>query len=157
MAKKKKKSTTRRRRRVSGVSSKIDFQALGLAVAGGALAVKLSAMMAKSSNTMIQKAAPFAALGAGIVLPMFVKEPLIKQLSLGLVAGGGVEALRKFNVLSGFRDMPVISGRPTRLLNHRVAGVGYPLPNTSVHRSQMSVVNGIANYNPTGSGSASHY
>lgn len=159
MAKRRKKTSTRtrRRRRVSGIGDKMDLQALGLAIAGGALAVKLTSMLGNSSNTMLQKVAPFAGLGAGIILPMFAKDAMVKQLSVGLVTGGGIEALKRFDVISGFRDMPVISGRPQRLLNHRVNGVGYPLPNTSVYRSQMSVVNGVAGYNPTGAGAANHF
>jgi hypothetical protein len=117
MAKRKKsthKKKTYRRRRVSGINSNIDTMGLALAVGGAVAARILNNKLSASTNATAQKAAPYAGLILGIVLPMLVKNPMVKGLSVGLAAGGGVTAL-------GPTGLKMISG-----FDSSIAGIGYP-------------------------------
>jgi hypothetical protein len=156
MAKKRKTKTTRRRRRVSGIGQDLDLQALGLAVGGAVLSNVLATNFAKSTNTTMQKAGPYAGLIAGVVLPLIVKNPMVKQLSLGLVAGGGVSALKAAKVISGL-DMNTINGslNKYRSLPYRkaVAGIGLGQPSKSnFSGSRLSQMHTIAGMNHAGAG-----
>jgi len=152
MAKRKGKKTTRRRRRVSGIGQQLDLQALGLAIGGAVLANVAKTQLAKSTNTTMQKAAPYAGLIAGIVLPMIIKNPMVKQASLGMVAFGGVEALKAAKVISGL-DMNTINGtlNKYRSLPYRkaVAGVG-DVTKSNFTGSRMSQMHTIAGVNGGG-------
>lgn len=151
---KKQKKTTRRRRRVSGIGQDLDLQALGLAVGGAVLSNVLATNFAKSTNTTMQKAGPYAGLIAGVVLPLLVKNPMVKQISLGLVAGGGVSALKAAKVISGL-DMSTINGslNQYRSLPYRkaVAGIGQP-SKSNFTGSRLSQMHTIAGMNHAGAG-----
>src|SRR5574337_1117813 len=115
MAKRKRKIHHRRRRRVSGIGDNINFMEMGLVVAGGVASKILNNKLAASTNATMQKAAPYSGILLGIVLPMLVKRnDTIKNLSLGLVAGGGITAL-------GATGLKVING-----FENTVSGIGYP-------------------------------
>lgn len=149
MAKKRKKSY-HRRRRVSGVG-KTDLQAIGLGIAGAVISNKITAMMKKSTNTMIVNIAPYTSLAAGLVLPMLGKQPALRQLAQGMVIGGGLETLKQLapNLISGPYQVPVISGNRRRLNGGvmtpgMVAGNGgYSPARSSVHKDALSVISGI--------------
>ena len=151
MAKKRKKSTTRRRRRVSGIGQQLDLQALGLAVGGAVLANVAKTQLAKSTNTTMQKAAPYAGLVLGIIIPLLTKNLMARQAATGMVAYGGVEALKSANVLKGL-DMNTIHGslNKYRSLPYRkaVAGIGQPTKSnfTASRTSQMHTIAGVAGY-----------
>jgi hypothetical protein len=165
MARRKTRKTKRvhHRRRVSGIKD-VDFTAIALVIAGAVGARILSTKLTASTNATMAKLAPYAGLGLGIVLPMVSKNAMVKNLSLGLVAGGGVSMLTGLKVISGFEN--TISGRvgyPYTMLPYRkVAGLGAPaqgyLPTKSnfsgSRQSQMSVISGV---NPDGSGMDSAY
>jgi hypothetical protein len=156
MAKRKKKTTRRRRRSVSGIKD-IDLQGIALAVGGAVLARVATNQLAKSTNTTAQKAAPYVGLIAGIVLPMVVKNPMVRQVSLGLAAGGGVEALKAAKVISGL-DMDTIHGslNKYRSMPYRKAvnGVGQTSKSnfTGSRMSQMHTISGAANGSGSGGG-----
>jgi hypothetical protein len=160
MAKKRKakKSGTRRRRRVSGIGQKLDLQAAGLAVAGAFAAYKLSQMLAKSSNTTMQSVAPFVGIAAGIGLPLVIKNPMIKAMSVGMIAAGGIDTLKKLKVLSGvYGDwLPVVNGTGAAQLPYKPARRvnGTSLPDSTVNPSTMSVISGVGH---CGSGAANAY
>ena len=102
MAKRRKKSSSRpRRRRVSGVG-KMDIghgimTAVGVAggVAGGAM---LQSKVLGSQSPMIQAG---VCIAAGILLPTFVKSPIMQSVGAGLMAAGAIPLLRKANIISG--------------------------------------------------------
>lgn len=115
MAKRRKKTTTKRtyrRRRVSGIGSP-DVTGMALIVGGALAANILTKKLAASTNQTFSKLAPFAPLALSIVLPMLVKNQMVKTLSVGLLAGGGVTAL-------GPSGLKLISGIQT---------IGYPYQN----------------------------
>lgn len=99
MAKKKKavKRSTRRKGRKVGALKDLDLTKIALVVGGAVGANVLSQFLEKSDNSTLQKAAPFGALVAGVVLPMFVKGKTVSDLSLGLLAVGGVNAINILN------------------------------------------------------------
>lgn len=158
-AKKRKKVTHRRRRRVSGIGG-LDIQAIALAIGGAIAANKLSGFLAKDpTKTTMVNLSPYAGIVAGIGLAMFVKNPIVKALSAGMVTMGGFNALKKLapGLVGNFAFVPTInstSNRYRQLPRPSVNGVGFPLPRTSVYKDSMSVVNGIGNHNPNGSGGA---
>ena len=124
----KRHSVKRRRSRAVG---KIDFTGIALTIGGAVAANIITNQLAKSNNSLMQKVAPFAGLGAGIVLPMFVKGDAVKQLSVGLIAGGGVAAL-------GSNGLKVIG-----FMNRSIAYPGgYSMP--ALPRSAKGLVSGFA-------------
>ncbi len=157
MAKRKAKKTTRRRRRVSGFGQNLDLQGIALAIGGAVLANVAKTQLAKSTNTTAQKAAPYVGLIAGIVLPMLVKQPMVRQVSIGLAAAGGVEALKAAKVISGL-DMDTIHGslNKYRSMPYRKAvnGVGQTSKSnfTGSRMSQMHTISGTANGSGSGAG-----
>jgi len=163
--KSKKKTTTgrRRRRRVSGVGN-VEPQTLLLAGAGAFVANKLKTYLTKDpTKTTMVNLAPYAALGASVALSMFVKNPMVKPIALGMGAAGLIDVLKKLmpSAVGNLDTVPIINGStnkyrglPTTVNGLKNGGVGYTLPNSSVYRDSMSVVNGVGNYNPNGSGSA---
>lgn len=117
MANKKKKKTHRRttyRRRVSGIKD-VDFTVVALTIGGAVLGRVLSNKLAASTNTTLVKLAPYSAVALGIILPMVTKAPMLKALSMGLVAGGGVTML-------GQTGLKVISGMESTVNG----AMGYP-------------------------------
>ena len=94
MAKRRKKSTPVRRRtgrrRMSGVNSS-QIMEIGL-VAAGAVAGAVLSNQLRNQNPMIAAAAP---LIAGIALPMFVKNPMMRSLGLGMAAAGSLKLVNK--------------------------------------------------------------
>lgn len=151
---KKKKSTTKRKRRVSGVG-KINITGIALAVGGAFVANKLTAMTAGKTG-IVGQISPFLGLIGGIVLPMFVKNPMAGQLAVGMAAGGGLEALKKLGVISGPYQVPVVSGRPVRRINGgamspNMIGNGYSPARNSVNTS-LSVISGAGRMNGSAMG-----
>lgn len=135
MAKRKKSShrKTHRRRRVGAINMGFDIEGMGLAIGGAVAARILTTKLAASTNATMQKAAPYSGLILGLVLPMLIKNNLVKQLSLGLIAGGGVSAL-------GSTGLKVISG-----FENSISGVGYPYYYNRGQIAARPLVNGIGN------------
>ena len=178
MAKRHKRKTatrrhhTVRRRRVSGIKD-VDFTMIALTIGGAVLGRILSNKLAASttSPTMV-KLAPYSGVILGIILPMVVKNPMIKDLSLGLVAAGGVTLLGPtgLKVISGLEN-PIVGriGYPYNQIPYgKVAGIVdgkyVSKPNFSGSgQPQASVISGIhpetmtGNYNGSGSGSGMAY
>lgn len=142
MAKRRKHST--KRRRVSGID-KGGMKSLGLAVLFAIAGRKISSMLGKSSNTMLASAAPYAELGLGIILPMFIKNNMVKQGSVGLVVDGAIQAIAKLapGIISGPYRLPVVSGGVYS--PNMVAGRlnGYSPNRSSVMKDALKVVSGI--------------
>lgn len=161
----KKPATRRRRRRVSGMGG-MDIQGLLLAGAGAVVVSNVKKMMTKDpTKTGMVNAAPYVGLGLAVALPMLIKNPMVRQASVGMGAIGIYFALQKLapNVVGQLDVVPVInstSNRFRKMPQVSVNGVGYPLPNTSVYKDSMSVVNGVGCYsamNPVNPGSANAY
>lgn len=167
MAKRRKtaRKKTYRRRRVGAINAgSIDTMGLALAVGGAVAARVLNNKLAASTNATMQKAAPYAGLLLGVVLPMISKSPMVKGLSIGLAAGGGVTALGStgLKMISGFENAVVGYPGYNQLPYRKVAGIGAPgqgiqkgtHSNFSGSRmSQMNTIAGIAGIDP-GSGGA---
>lgn len=132
---------------------------MALAIGGAILGSKLQQFLAKDpTKTTMVNMAPFAALAAGITLPMFVKNPIVKALAVGLTTIGGVAALKKLapGLIGNFAMIPVVSATTNRYRNipknsPALNGVGYPLPRNSMYENALSVISGM----PNGSGEAS--
>lgn len=163
MAKRRKKTTQRkayRRRRVSGVKD-VDFTVIALTIGGAVAGRVLSNKLAASTNTTMQKLAPYSAVAIGIIIPMVTKSPMLKALSVGMVAGGGVTLLGPtgLKVISGIE---ATVGYPYAVLppyQKRIAGMEngqyVSKPNFSGSgKSQMNVISGVGGdggaYNPMG-------
>ncbi len=163
-----KRKTYHRRRRVSGIKD-VDFTVIALTIGGAVAGRILTNKLAASTNATMIKLAPYSAVLLGVVLPMVTKNAMLKSISLGLVAGGGVTLL-------GPTGLKVISG-----MENTIAGLGYPYnviqpykkvagltdaagnyvskPNFSGSgKSQMNVISGISgNCNGSGAASALNY
>lgn len=166
---KRKKATGRRktshRKRRARVGA-IDFQSIALTVGGAVAANVITNTLSKSSSSLAQKVAPFAGIGAGIVLPMFVKGPVISQLSVGLIAGGGVAALGQngLKVIGAFNNAIAYPGSMKNLPYGRpnmVAGIGQSAQGltrgthsnfSGSRRSQINTIAGVAGLGCNGSG-----
>lgn len=98
------KTITHRRRRTIG-KRPMDFDVMGMAlIVAGAIGGKiLSNKLETSTNSLFVKIAPFTPLALGIALPMFIDNDMLKKISLGLVASGGLEAV-------GSNGLKIISG-----------------------------------------------
>lgn len=139
----KRKTTHHRRHRISGVAN-LDFTAIALVIGGAVAARILFNKLAASTNTTMQKLAPYSGVALGIVLPMVTKNPMLKQISTGMIAGGGVTLL-------GPTGLKVISGFENTVSGHRV---GYPyavLPYAKVAGIQQGE-NYVTKSNFSGSG-----
>ena len=156
---KRRTGVSRRRRRV-GAMPAIDFQGIALATAGTIIAAKLQTFLARDpTKTTMVNLSPFAGLVLGIGLPMFVKNPTVKALAVGMTAFGGYSVLKKLapGIVGNFAMTPIISSTSNQFRNLpkvSVNGLGFPLPRTSVYKDSMSVVNGVGSHNPMGSGAA---
>jgi len=165
-AKKTKKRSAGRSRRRNG-SSKIDFTGIALAVGGAIVAAKLQTALTKDpTKTTLVNLAPYAGLGAGIAAMMFVKNPTMQALAFGMTVQGGIQVLKKLSpgLVGNFAMIPVISATSNRyrnlpepVLNGVNKSMGFPLPNTSVYKDSMSVINGLNSASPSGSGASSPY
>lgn len=148
MAKKnKKRKSTGRRRRVSGIDS-MPLQAIGLGILGAIGASKLSTELKKKTGTAAE-IAPYAGLGAGLALLMFVKNPMVKQLALGMAISGGIETTKKLapNLIGSPYNLPVIAGPQRRRVSGGVmtpnAVGGYSPARSSVYGDNLSVISGV--------------
>jgi hypothetical protein len=147
MAKKSKKTKTAKRR--NGGGSSTDIKAVGLAIAGAVLVNKITAEMKKKTGTMADLA-PYAGLALGFGLPMFIKNPMVKQASLGMMVAGGLETLKKIapKLVSGPYDMSVISGRNGRrkvnggVMNPGAVGYNYSPNRSSVYSDNLKIISG---------------
>lgn len=163
-AKRRKRGGTRRRRRV-GASPRINIQSTAIKIGGAILASKLQGMLSKDpTKTMLVNIAPFVGIVGGVVLPMFVKNQIVRDLADGMLIQGGISALKKVapGIVGNFAMVPVVNGPQRQILNRpykpALNGMGFPLPETSVYDDPMSVISGIAGFNPgDGSGSGSAY
>jgi hypothetical protein len=136
--------THRRHRRVSGIKD-IDITQIALVV-GGAIAGRiLNNKLAASTNTTFSKLAPYSSMIAGIVIPMVSKQPMMKALSMGLIAVGGVNVLVSMHVISGIET--TVAGMPYR------AGVGYPYNAIPYQKKLAGMVDGNYVSKPNWSGS----
>lgn len=160
-----KKSTTHRRRRISGVG-KMDFTAIALTIGGAVAARILTTKLAASTNTTFSKLAPYSGVAIGIILPMVSKNAMLKAISTGMIAGGGVELLGPsgLKVISGFEN--TVSGRvgyPYNVLPYRakVAGIideaGDYQSKANFSGSGKSQFNVISGINASGDGAGSPY
>jgi len=108
MARRKKKSgvTRRRSRRVGATASKgMVTEVLGV-VAGSILAKKVSSML-----TFDDKIKNAIVLGAGVLLPKFVKSPIMRSVGMGMIAVGGSQLAGSFlPVLGATDDYILVSG-----------------------------------------------
>jgi hypothetical protein len=145
MAKRRKKHTVRRvsrRRRVSGIKD-IDFTVVALTIGGAVAGRILANKLATSTNATMVKLAPYSAVALGIILPMVTKNAMLKSLSIGLIAGGGVTLL-------GPTGLKVISG-----MANTISRVGYPynaLPYKKVAGIETSNGDWVSKPNFSGSG-----
>lgn len=162
MARRKRRhTTTHRKRRVSGVGN-IDVTVVALLVGGAVVSRVITNKLAASTNTTFAKFAPYIAVVGGVAGLMFMKSPMIKALSYGLIAGGSISALGStgLKVISGIEG--TISGRmgyPPNVLR-RVSGTYLPNGNyvnksnfSGSGKSQMNVINGVNHVGGSGSGS----
>jgi len=112
-----------------------------------------------TKETMV-KIAPFAGLAAGLLLPMFIKNPTVKALAVGMTAYGGLSVLKKLapGLVGNIPMIPMISGTSNQFRKSlppvSVNGIGFPLPNTSVYKDSMSVISGMNYGAADGSGGA---
>jgi hypothetical protein len=158
----KRKSSHRRKRSVGGIND-MDVMQIALIAGGAVLSRIMVNKLTTSTNTTMQKIAPYSGLLAGLVLPMVTKNDMIKGISLGLVGGGAVSALGPtgLKVISGFEN--TIAGRvgyppniiPYRQINGIMDDGRYvSKPNFSGSgKSQMNVISGIAHMAGGGCGS----
>jgi hypothetical protein len=148
MAKRKKHSTHKKSRRVSGINS-TDLKAVGLAVAGAVIGNKITAMLKTKTGTLAT-VAPYSGLILGIVLPMVSKSQLVKQVSLGLMVNGSVDALKQLapNLISGPYRLPVVAGNVSRRINggayapNMVGNGGYSPSRNSAVTDTMKIISG---------------
>lgn len=147
---------THRRRRVSGIGP-IDMQGIALAIGGAILANKVQNFLSKDpTKSTLVNLAPFAGLALGIGLPMFVKNPMVKALAVGLTTMGGFSVLKKLapGIVGNFAMVPTISGGTTNKFRNlpkpSVNGVGFPLPKTSTYKDALSVISGLGNADGSG-------
>lgn len=161
----KRKTTHRRSRRVSGIKD-LDFMQIAL-IAGGAVLARVAVnKLTTSTNTTMQKLAPYSGIIAGLALPMISKSPMVKGISMGLIGGGAISALGPtgLKVISGFEN--TIAGRvgyppnviPYRQINGIMEdGKFVSKPNFSGSgKSQMNVISGIAHMAGNGCGSGGY-
>lgn len=108
--------TTRRRRRIGAVSARKQnvMKVVGL-IAGAVIPQMLSGKVV-FGQTLDPKIVGIGSVVLGFLAPRFVKGDLVEGIGSGLIASGGVLALKEFNILSGipviagWRDMKVING-----------------------------------------------
>ena len=129
MAKRRKTRTssrkrTYRRRRVSGVKD-IDAMQIVYIVGGAVVARVASNKLAASTNTTMQKLAPYVGIIAGVALPMVSKNPMLKAISLGMLGGGATAALGPtgLKVISGLDQTVGYPGNLVLPYRKNVAGV----------------------------------
>ena len=113
MAKRRKKTRSkmsgvrRKRSRVSGLGN-IDFMAIGGAIAGGIIAGYVNKFNkiddTTKKPTIDTNLFAGGKIALGVALPMFIKNPLINGVGLGMVAVGGLELIKNLapTMVSGF-------------------------------------------------------
>lgn len=91
------RKTTRRRRRSVGSVGDIQGQlTTAIMVLGGVAAAGIiNKTVLANKSPMIKSLAPMA---LGLVVPMMIKSSLGQNIGLGLIAGGGMGLLKKFNL-----------------------------------------------------------
>lgn len=149
MARKRKATYRRGRRRVSGVKMSRNNLFYYAAIAAGYLmGDKVNDLLKKVTGTLDPKIVAGIELAAGFAIPKYLLKNMYGKIIGGLLLGAGAkQGLKAFNVISGYDgNMKVIQGR--------VAGMGYPLRDNSAYPSAMSVVNGMPDYQGSGNGDA---
>lgn len=113
MAKRRKKTTTRRRRSSRGMGSIGSGLGAVLPMVVGAVAGRIIAnkLAGKASAAVLGA----GQIGAGLVLPMFAKNPFVKGIGTGMIINGAVSLAQSTGVISaisGIGEMEVdfISG-----------------------------------------------
>lgn len=144
-----KRTHRRSSRRVSGIKD-VDFTQIALLIGGAVVGRIISTKLAASTNTTMQKLAPYVSVGAGIVIPMVVTNPMLKVISLGMVAGGGVTLLGPtgLKVISGIENTIAYPYNAIpyqkRIAGTTVDGRFVSKPNWSGSRqSQANVISGV--------------
>lgn len=108
MAKRRKKSAPRRRSRrsVGAVNSGMITDVLGI-VAGAVIAKKVDSMLPNLNPTMRNG----AKLAAGVLLPTFIKNPMVASIGKGMIAMGGAQLVGTLLPALGATDeVLVLSG-----------------------------------------------
>jgi hypothetical protein len=118
MAKRKKakmRTTRRRGRSVGAAATNVVMEVVGLTA--GAIAARQVDKLLPNLNPTIRNAAKIA---VGVVLPTFVKSPVVKSIGNGMVAAGGaglagtllpaLGAADEVLILSGLEDMNEVNG-----------------------------------------------
>lgn len=101
MARRKRKHTKRHhsRRRHHGMGAAASTAMDIVGVVAGAVIGKFA--QSKLSSRVNPKILAGSQIAVGLLLPRFVKSPLVKNIGVGMIANGGVTALSEFGVLSG--------------------------------------------------------
>lgn len=97
MAKRRKKSYSRRRRSIGAVGSKTDMTSI-LYMVGGAVAARV--ITAKMGSKINPKILAAGTIGAGLILPRFVKGKAIAGIGSGMAVSGAVSLLQSTGVIS---------------------------------------------------------
>lgn len=159
MAKRTTKKGKATKKKSVGAMPKMDLTGWLLIIGGAVVANKITAWATKADSKM-GEFAPYMALAVGIGLPMFVKNPMVQKASLGLIAGGGVEALKKVapKLISGVNgpyQLQVV-GKAKKLagnaMNPNAIGIT-PMRNSAM--SAMQVISGMP-MNNNGNGGAGY-
>jgi hypothetical protein len=107
MAKKRKKTTHRRRHHRVGAMRGVGgiFMKVAAIAAGAAGATFINSTVKKSFASLPAWAGGMGAVGAGVLLPRFVRNPIALDVSAGLIAAGSLFALNE-----SFLSLPGIAG-----------------------------------------------
>lgn len=136
----KRKTHRSRRRRVSGVNDMSGMmQKAGGLVVGSVAARELNALAVKFFPTLSPIMSGLLQMGAGFVLPKFIKGAFFQNVADGMIANGGMVTIVSTGIISGTSDtmtyringtsnlkvigrgtsnMPVINGPTTRISNN---------------------------------------
>lgn len=154
MARKKARSrkVSVKRRKRAKVGAMPNLSNIALIVGGAVAANVVSKKLSQTSNSTVSKVAPFSGLILGILLPKFVKRsPMIEQISMGLIAGGGVAALGSdgLNVIGFMNNAIAYPGGYKMLPYSGVAGLAKgqglsPGTHSNFSGSRQSQINTIA-------------
>lgn len=143
------KPATRRRRRVSGTNNMSGM----LTKAGGLI---LGAVAARELNTLVVKFFPsfsplmsgVVQMGAGFILPKFIKGPFFADIGDGMIANGGMVTIVSTGLISGI-DSGRMAYRINGTSNFKVVnGTGYmPVVSGITGPAYAAVAGGTPNLN----------
>ena len=136
-----KKKGSHRRRRIGGVRSGMMglVTKAGAVVAGAAGAAFVNAAVKKSLSTAPAFTGGALAVAAGIMLPKFVKSPIMESVGAGMIAAGGLFILNEtFLSIPGISGIPVMPGAPAGFVRNTVG-----MANTTYKQGGRSRLNGL--------------